>query len=74
MKNVDIGEIKIRDEDHAVALQYLGAAVLLSWLRIPQETREMLLTQANAITGVKSPAILQEQIKWLLRSNVKAAP
>jgi hypothetical protein len=73
MKNAPIGEIKIRDEDDALALQYLGAAVLLSWLRIPQETRELLLVQSGAITGLKSAPALQDQIKWLLRSNVKTA-
>jgi hypothetical protein len=73
MKNAPIGEIKIRDEDDALALQYLGAAVLLSWLRIPQETRELLLVQSGAITGLKAAPALQDQIKWLLRSNVKTA-
>jgi hypothetical protein len=72
--NAEIGKIKIRDEDDALALQYLGAAVILSWARIPQETREMLLVQSGAVTGLEPASDLQEQIKWLLRGNVKAAP
>jgi hypothetical protein len=71
--NAEIGKIKIKDEDDALALQYLGAAVILSWACIPQETREMLLVQSGAITGLEPASDLQEQIKWLLRNNVKAA-
>jgi hypothetical protein len=71
--NAETGKIKIKGEDDALALQYLGAAVILSWARIPQETREMLLVQSGAITGLEPASDLQEQIKWLLRNNVKAA-
>jgi hypothetical protein len=74
VKNAEIGKIKIKDDDDALALQHLGAAVILSWARIPQETREMLLVQSGAITGLEPASDLQEQIKWLLRNNVKAAP
>jgi hypothetical protein len=35
MVDLDIGQINIRDGSDEVALQYLGAAVVLTWQRLP---------------------------------------
>ena len=53
----------------SVPLQYLGAAVVLHWLSLPEDTRETLLNQTSAIGGLPPTNALAEQIKLLLKRN-----
>ena len=67
MVDLDIGQINIRDGSDEVALQYLGAAVVLTWQRLPPEVRELLLNRATSITGLQATSALDAKITSLTR-------
>lgn len=50
-----------------VALQYLGAAVVLQWANLPETARQSLLQQANSVGGLPPVTSLHEQLKALIR-------
>lgn len=55
-----------------LVLQHLGAAVMLSWSRLPLGARETILRQADDVIGLAPiPQIRNEIVKLLLR-NAKA--
>lgn len=55
-----------------LVLQHLGAAVMLSWSRLPLGAREIILGQADDVIGLAPiPQIRSEIVKLLLR-NAKA--
>lgn len=54
-------------EGDTVALQYLGAAVVLQWDSLPKSTQDALLQQASSVGGLPVVESLHEQIKLLLR-------
>jgi hypothetical protein len=58
--------ISLKDGD-SVALQYLGAAVVLQWDRLPGPIQDALLQQASSVGGLPVVGSLHEQIKLLLR-------
>ena len=58
--------INLKDGD-TVALQYLGAAVVLQWDRLPGPIQDALLQQASSVGGLPMVSSLNEQIKLLLR-------
>jgi hypothetical protein len=58
--------INLNDGD-TVALQYLGAAVVLQWNNLPKPVQDTLLQQASSVGGLPMVASLHEQIKLLLR-------
>jgi hypothetical protein len=70
--DLDIGQINIRDGDDEVALQYLGAAVVITWARLPPEVREMLLGRSISITGLLATPGLETKIGSLLRRHAKS--
>jgi hypothetical protein len=73
MIDLDVAQINIKDGGDELALQYLGAAVILTWARLPQEVRELLLTRSMMITGLPATVELEEKIKALLRQHSKSA-
>ena len=73
MIDLDVAQINIKDGGDELALQYLGAAVILTWARLPQEVRELLLTRSTMITGLPATVELEEKIKALLRQHSKSA-
>jgi hypothetical protein len=73
MIDLDVAQINIKDGGDELALQYLGAAVILTWARLPQEVRELLLTRSRMITGLPATVELEERIKALLRQHSKPA-
>ena len=58
--------INLNDGD-TVALQYLGAAVVLQWNNLPKPVQDTLLQQASSVGGLPMLTSLHEQIKLLLR-------
>lgn len=50
-----------------IALQYLGAAVVLQWHRLTEQVQGELLQQATSVGGLPSVTSLHEQIKALVR-------
>jgi len=73
MIDLDVAQININDGGDELALQYLGAAVILTWARLPQEVRELLLMRSRMITGLPATVELEEKIKALLRQHSKSA-
>lgn len=73
MIDLDVGQINIRDGSDEVALQYFGAAVVISWARLSPDVREMLLSRAVAVVGLPATANLEDKIKSLLRRHAKPA-
>jgi len=73
MIDLDVAQINIKDGGDELALQYLGAAVILTWARLPQEVRELLLMRSRMITGLPATVELEEKIKALLRQHSKSA-
>jgi hypothetical protein len=47
-----------------VALQYLGAAVVLQWANLPDTARQSLLQQANSVGGLPPVTSLQKASKF----------
>lgn len=74
MVDLDIGQINIRDGSDEIALQYLGAAVVVSWQRLPPEVRETLLSRATSIAGLPATNGLDGKIASLLRHHAKPKP
>ena len=58
--------MELRPEDY-VALQYLGAAVVLQWQNLPEQAQQSLLQQAESVGGLPPVTSLHEQIKTLIR-------
>jgi hypothetical protein len=50
-----------------IALQYLGAAVVLQWRNLPEKVQQELLQQAESVGGLPPVTSLHEQIKALIR-------
>jgi hypothetical protein len=73
MVDLDIGQINIRDGSDEIALQYLGAAVVVTWHRLPPEVREMLLGRAMTLSGLPATMDLEAKIKSLLRHHAGPA-
>jgi hypothetical protein len=73
MFDLDIGQINVRDGSDEIALQYLGAAAVLTWARLPTEVREMLLRRAMSLTGLPATDDLETKITSLLRNHAKPA-
>ena len=58
--------INLKDGD-TIALQYLGAAVVLQWDNLPKPVQDTLLQQAQSVGGLPMVTSLHDQIKLLLR-------
>ena len=71
MVDLDIGQINIKDGSDETALQYLGAAVVLTWQRLPPEVREILLSRSTSIKGLPAANELEAKIKSLIRGHAK---
>jgi hypothetical protein len=71
MVDLDIGQINVRDGSDEIALQYLGAAVVVTWQRLPPDVREALLSRAPSIVGLPPTPSLEVKIKSLLRHHAK---
>jgi len=71
MVDLDIGQINVRHGSDEIALQYLGAALVLTWARLPPEVREMLLRRAMSITGLPATEDIEGKITSLLRNHAK---
>jgi hypothetical protein len=71
MVDLDIGQINIKGGGDEIALQYLGAAVVLTWQRLPQEVREILLSRSASIKGLPAAHELEAKIKSLIRGHAK---
>ena len=56
----------ILHEGDKIALQYLGAAVVLQWSNLPEDVRKALLRQADAVGGLPLVSDLHEQIQALI--------
>jgi hypothetical protein len=69
--DLDVGQINISDGSDELALQYLGAAVVVTWQRLPPEVREILLSRSTCITGLPATDELETKIKSLLRQHAK---
>jgi hypothetical protein len=50
-----------------IALQYLGAAVVLQWDELSEEAQQAIWQQAESVGGLPSVTSLHEQIKSLVR-------
>jgi len=71
MIDLDIGQINVRHGSDEIALQYLGAALVLTWARLPAEVREILLRRAMSMTGLPPTDDLETKITSLLRNHAK---
>ena len=71
MIDLDIGQINIRDGSDEAALQFLGAAVVVTWSRLPPEVREMLLGRALSMHGLPATTELEAKVRSLLRRHAK---
>jgi hypothetical protein len=71
MVDLDVGQINIKDGSDEIALQYLGAAVVVTWQRLPSEVREILLSRSTSITGLPATNELEAKIKSLIRQHAK---
>lgn len=56
----------------ALILQYLGAAVMLCWSRLPLGARELILQQADDVIGLAPLPQTRSAIVKLLLRNTKA--
>ena len=50
-----------------IALQYLGAAVVLQWEALPEAARDAIWQQAESVGGLQPVTSLHEQLKSLIR-------
>jgi hypothetical protein len=57
--------IKMEKNDE-ITLQYLGAAVVLQWTRLPQDMQKSILQQAAAVGGLSPLTSLSEQLTALI--------
>jgi hypothetical protein len=60
---LDVALVNLNGRADELTLQYLGAAVLLTWKELPADVRESLLREAGKITGLSPTAHLQENVK-----------
>ena len=56
--------LKAGDE---ITLQYLGAALVLQWHKLPEKTQQELVQQAESVGGLPPVTSLHDQIKTLIR-------
>jgi hypothetical protein len=68
LDNMESQTIRLEEGDK-IALQYLGAAVVLQWANLPEEARQSLLQQADSIGGLPAVTSLHRQIKALVRRS-----
>jgi hypothetical protein len=54
-------------EGDKLALEYIGAAVVLQWSNLPEDVRKAILQQADSVGGLPVVADLHEQIQALIR-------
>ena len=66
MPDMKAQTIRLHEGDK-IALQYLGAAVVLQWSNLPEDVRKSLLQQADAVGGLPVISALHEQIQALIR-------
>jgi hypothetical protein len=66
MPDMKAQTITLHDGDK-VALEYIGAAVVLQWSNLPEDVRKALLQQADSIGGLPVVADLHEQIQALIQ-------
>ena len=50
-----------------ITLQYLGAAVVLQWNKLPEEAHHAIWQQAESVGGLPPVTSLHEQIKSLIQ-------
>ena len=50
-----------------IAMQYLGAAVVIQWHNLPEEVQSAIWQQAESVGGLPPVTSLHEQIKALIR-------
>jgi hypothetical protein len=58
--------VKLQKDDE-VALQYLGAALVIQWSELSEQVQQTILRQATAVGGLPPLTSLNEQIKSLIR-------
>jgi predicted exporter len=68
IKNMKPQTIHLQAGDK-IALQYLGAAVVLQWANLPETAQQAVLQQANSVGGLPPVTSLHEQIKALIRCS-----
>ena len=59
--------IHLATEDDKIALQYLGAAVVLQWPKLAENAQKALIQQAISVGGLPLVTTLHEQITTLIR-------
>ena len=64
----DGGTVRLEDGDD-IALQYLGAALVLEWQLIPETAQRAILQKATEIGGLPALPPLREQIRNLVKRN-----
>jgi hypothetical protein len=62
------GTVHLEDGDD-IALQYLGAALVLEWHLIPEAAQRAILQKATEIGGLPALPPLREQIRALVKRN-----
>ena len=65
MASMKAQTIVLHEGDKA-ALQYLGAAVVLQWSKLPEDVCKALLQQADSVGGLPLVFNLHEQIQALI--------
>ena len=69
MADLDYGLINIQKPADELTLQYLGAATIACWRDLPLNSRDQLLRQSSAITGLKKTTGIQESVMAILRRH-----
>jgi len=54
------------EKNDGVTLQYLGAALVLQWPKLPEEVQKSILQQATAVGGLPPLTSLSEQLTALI--------
>lgn len=68
MPNMTAQTITLEEGDK-IALQYLGAAVVLQWQNLPEKAQQSILQQAESTGGLTLVPELHEQIKALIKRS-----
>jgi hypothetical protein len=55
------------EKNDEVTLQYLGAALVLQWPKLPEEVQKSILQQATAVGGLPPLTSLSEQLAALIK-------
>ena len=66
MPNMTAHVLPLQQGDN-IALQYLGAAVVLQWETLPEAVRDAIWQQAESVGGLPPVTSLHEQLKSLIR-------